>query len=213
MNNPREYLASLAAKHGVSPVEWMSEQDTAWRQSLAGLGAEWEDITDVEIAPLAGGGWMAHIHFANGMVIGSKPDNPIKAMAEAEKSLAHLAAIIRSPKMDPTDGERVIFVLNNLALSILRQDLLSPVWIRETAEELGATQEYFLDDILVWAEDEFERIIERCAGNLDEANLVDKMRLKVAAKYMIANNRYVHWTGSYQAERIGRLTVDVVGHA
>lgn len=213
MNNPREYLASLAAKHGAPPVEWMSEQDTAWRQSLAGLGAEWEDVTDVEIAPLAGGGWMAHIHFANGLVIGSKPENPLTTMAEAEKSLARLAAIIRSPKMGPTDGERVIFLLNDLGISIPVKELLTPEWIRETAEEAGVTEDYFLEDILVWAADEFERTINRCGGDLKRANLVEKMRLKVAAQYMIANDQYSYCTRDFIAKLPLHHATVTAGHA
>lgn len=209
MNNPKEYLTALAAKHGEPPAEWMAEEAAGWRQSLAGLGANWDHITDVELTPL-GGRWQARIRFANGLVIGSYPDTPLPSLAEAERLLAHLGAVIRS---NPIVGERVIFALNDVGISITVKELLTPEWIRETAAENGVTEEYFLEDILVWAADEFERTVDRCGGDLKRANLVEKMRLKVAAQYMIANDQYSYCTKDYFERHMLKHDTVPAGHA
>lgn len=207
MNNPKDYLSSLIEKYGEPSASYMSgEGSDVWRQTMA--ATRWDDISGAEIVPLIGGGWEANIHFVNGAAIGSKCGKPLDSFSEAEKVLAHLAAMVLSAKETEYDPEVVVFRLNSIELLLRHEHLLSSERIEEAANFFGVSVYDSLEDVKAWAMQEFERIISINGDLLDALCLEDKARLQYAASYMIANNRYVHWTGSYQAERFaGRLAI------
>ena len=206
MINIHDYLESLISKHGLNDDLYTGlETNEIADQALSEL--YWDDICDVEIIPLSGGGYEANIIFSNGMAVGTPREARHNTIEDAESYLAMQALMLRSKKPKESASEFAYFRIDDVSMSIARHH------IEYIYDNIGNNENSSPDAIIARSINIIDQAVCKYGYDINDMDMFWRMQFLGAISSMIMNNHPICWTHNYRNVRESNRIPGSVGHA